>query len=349
MAAGRVLVWPRAMPLNPYFEQLSRGLEERGWAVDDFSYRRALSGRYGVWHIHFPSFPFRNRWLPVALVRTAILSTLLLLAAARGRPIVWTVHNLVNHEPFHPRLEAAFMRLFTRLLTATIDLSESGAARARELYPALRSTRSAIIFHPHYRAVVAPAPSRTVALERIGLPHDAAVILAFGQIRPYKNVLHLIRVFSSMAGDKLRLVVAGAVLDPAYASEIRAAATDPRIVLRLEHVPDQVAAALFGAATLVVAAYREILNSGAALLALSHSRPILVPRKGAMAELRDRAGPDWVAIFDPPLDAADLGAAIVWATESGRAAEADLAQLSPDRIIDAHAALFASSIALRGN
>jgi hypothetical protein len=48
----------------------------------------------------------------------------------------------------------------------------------------------------------------------------------------------------------------------------------------------------------VVLPYRRILNSGAALFALSRNRPILAPRLGTLPELQDEIGPDWVDLYD---------------------------------------------------
>jgi beta-1,4-mannosyltransferase len=41
------------------------------------------------------------------------------------------------------------------------------------------------------------------------------------------------------------------------------------------------------AADLIALPYKEILNSGSAILALSFDRPILVPAAGALAELSE--------------------------------------------------------------
>lgn len=75
--------------------------------------------------------------------------------------------------------------------------------------------------------------------------------------------------------------------------------------MRLRFASDAEVADLFRAATIVVLTYREILNSGSALLALSFDRP--VPAKGAMAELEDRAGAEWGAHRHRGADRADAG------------------------------------------
>ena len=75
------------------------------------------------------------------------------------------------------------------------------------------------------------------------------------------------------------------------------AADDSRIRLRLEYIPDADAASYIRASDMVVLPFREILNSGSAVLALSLDRPVLVPARGAMPELKQFAGAEWVRLY----------------------------------------------------
>jgi beta-1,4-mannosyltransferase len=72
----------------------------------------------------------------------------------------------------------------------------------------------------------------------------------------------------------------------------------------------------FSAADLVVLPYREVLNSGSALLALSCSRPILVPELGAMSELQADYGDAWVQTFSGQIDANILERGLNWASQN---------------------------------
>ena len=73
------------------------------------------------------------------------------------------------------------------------------------------------------------------------------------------------------------------------------------------------------AADLLVFPYRDILNSGSALLGLSFDRPVLVPKLGAMGELQQAIGADWVRTYEGELNAAVLASALEWATTAARA------------------------------
>jgi glycosyltransferase involved in cell wall biosynthesis len=83
--------------------------------------------------------------------------------------------------------------------------------------------------------------------------------------------------------------------------------------LALEHVPDDDIQRYLRAADLVVLPFRDITNSGSALLALSFDRPVLVPALGAMGELQALAGADWVRTYDEDLTPDLLARALDWA------------------------------------
>jgi beta-1,4-mannosyltransferase len=111
-----------------------------------------------------------------------------------------------------------------------------------------------------------------------------------------------------------------------------AAGCDPRVRLQLGHIPADHVQFYFRAADLVALPYRNILNSGAALLALSFSRPVLVPALGAMNELAASIGAEWVNTYPGDLTPRRLGDALVWALGAQRAAEPVLDDLQWDLI-----------------
>jgi beta-1,4-mannosyltransferase len=334
----RILAWPREFELNPVPGMIYDGLERwYGWQVLSFSYRRAVLGRYVIL-VSFPNEPFRNRSKVITVARAALAVFVIGLAKARGKKLVWTVHNVADHEGYHVRLEARFMAWFTRRVDLTIHLSETGRQLIETRYPATAGKSFAIIPHPHYGSSAGQLPPRDEALRKLGLPPDCRLVLAFGVVRRYKNLLALMRAFSGLPGDKLCLLVAGTPLDIALADAIRRSATDPRVMLRLAPVDPDTLAIYFGAASLVVAPYFDILNSGTALLSLTYGRPILVSNRGAMPELRDQVGDDWVRLFDAPLNEMTLGDALAWAARP-RSERPDLARFEPAGVIADYAAV----------
>jgi glycosyltransferase involved in cell wall biosynthesis len=180
----------------------------------------------------------------------------------------------------------------------------------------LKGVPNYVIPHGHYRSEY---PNTVCdARKKLGVSSRARVLLFFGQIRQYKNVPALIRAFRRIQGDVI-LCIAGRPSSEYLATEVaREAAGDPRVRLHLHEVPKERVQLFFRAADLVVLPYRDILNSGTALLSLSFSRPVLVPDRGSMGELRLSTGPEWVRTYTGEIGAATIEEALRWSVNRPR-------------------------------
>jgi len=333
----KILAWPafKNADWNPYTALLYAHLQQRGLQICEFDVRSAIRDRFDVWHLHWPDLRLQYRNPFVAAYKTLGFLLLVELLKARGTRIVWTAHNLTSHDRYHPWLEPLLWAWFPRRVDAVIHLSQTAAAAAADRFPCLRRRPSVVVPHGHYRARYPNTLSRAEARHRLGLPAEATVIAFVGQVRGYKNVPHLIGVFRALPGESLRLDIAGEPLDDTLAREVRAAAgRDDRIRLHLGHVASEQMQDHLRAADIVVLPFARILNSGSAILALSFDVPVLVPNLGAMAELRDLVGADWVSVYDGELTPEVLRRALDWATGTHRDGTAPLGKLEWEAIAE---------------
>ncbi len=322
---------------NPYNAALYTAIRQLGATVGEFTKQRLLFGRWDVVHVHWPDGALNTRHAAVAAVRLLYLVGKLLFAKARGAKIVWTVHNLQAHHPAFPRLERWLWRAFVPLVDGAISLSRSGLALARARFPALAGKAQFVIPHGHYRGCYKNGCSRAEARDRFGLEPARPVVAFVGQIKPYKNVPTLLRAFLDCRADDpgASLLITGKLADPAVAAGLAAHADQPtNVVCRFGHIADDDMQFALNACDLAVFPYREILNSGSAILALSFDRPVLVPAKGAMGELRELIGANWVMTYEGELTGDVLRAALRWATETPRPAPCDLAPLAWETIAE---------------
>lgn len=319
--------------LNPYNALLYSAVTRLGTAVVEVSPRTVLWPRHDVVHIHWPEYLFDAPSLIRALTKS--IATVSILSALRlcGVSIVWTIHNVHGHEQWHPRLAAKMWRWFIRRVDGYIALTPAGRTAALEHYPDLRDRPGFVIPHGHYRGEYPDDVSRWAARAELGLPPNAPVVAFFGAIKPYKNVAALIAGFRRVSDGDWRLLIAGNPKTGALAAEItRAARGDERVKLDLGFVPRERVQFYLRAADLIVFPYRDILNSGSALLALSFDCPILVPERGTMAELRDTVGAEWVRTYGGDLEPETLKGAMAWARTAPRDPEKLLRQLDWDTI-----------------
>ncbi|MCU1408352.1 MAG: hypothetical protein JWM23_432 [Microbacteriaceae bacterium] len=259
-----------------------------------FTWRTALTGRYDVFHVHWPELLVRDDRPVKAFLRRRALGVFLLALRMRRVPIVRTIHNLRPHESGHSAEERALdaidrrTRLFIRL-NPTSPLPDAASTEATVV----------TIPHGHYRdrfhSDAEPVPGRLVH---------------FGLIRPYKGVETLLAAFRALDGPDLRLRIAGRPSGGLGEVIEREQAKDSRVSSVLRFLPDDELVDEVARAELVVLPYRHMHNSGAILVALSLRRPVLVPSSPANAVLADEVGPGWVQQYEGMLTPGILGDAL---------------------------------------
>lgn len=274
-----------------YVDQMTVGAPD-DVDVGYFSWKRALRGDYDVLHLHWPELLLRARTRRKRFVKRQAMRATLFLARRRGTPIVRTVHNVHPHETGGPT-EERLLRAVDRQTAVFIRLNPT-----TELPP---EQKAVTILHGHYRDRFGEHPRS---------PKQAGRILYFGIIRPYKNVEKLIEVYTAEERPGTCLRVVGSP-SPELRERIEdAAASHPHVSARLSFVEDAELVSEITAASLVVLPYAEMHNSGAALVALSLDRSILVPRTPSNAALAEEVGSEWVQMYDGELDGATLESAL---------------------------------------
>lgn len=239
-------------------------------------------------------------------------------------PIVYTRHNIRPHE--RPGLlYGALYRWIEHRVTTRIYLNES-----MENDP----TAGVTILHGDYPG------SANQAVHRVddGGAHHAT-FLFFGLLRRYKGLETLFEAFAETNDSRLRLRVCGSAAEDDYVTELAAlAAADERITFRPSFLTDDELDQEIERADLIVLPYFAIYNSGAAILALSRSRPILAPCGPSTLTLQAEVGEAYVRLFQGPLTAHDLAEAIDVRVDASEAP--DLSRRSWSEICELHDRLY---------
>ena len=324
----RVLAFPKRSDRNPYTSLLYGAVERAGVEVIEFELARCDGASADLLHVHWPDwFLARRNPLVVYGAYRAWVQCLRSLKA-RGAKIVWTAHNATPHERRHAWIQHRFWEQFDAMVDGCLCLSEASVPILRAAHPGLRCP-VAVVPHGHYRDAYPCTIGRDEARRKLGLPSDAFVFVHIGMVRPYKNVPMLVRAFQPLQEDA-RLVVAGEVFDDSLRARIGAEPKNARTIVHLERVEDNDLQTYFRAADLAVFPYRDILNSGSALMALSFDVAVVVPEIGSMPELRAMIGPEWVMTYQGDVTAQVLTDAMRWATTAPRTARAPLDGLDWD-------------------
>jgi len=288
-------------------------MEKLGVLVTGYSRRKLLRESWDVWHLHWPAEYTVNGRNGVYIARRLLWFWLALkVARFKQTKIFWTVHNIWPHERNHPVLERIFWRMFLPNIDGIICLSESGKKELFRAHPQTQSVPTFTIPHGHYRGVYPDAMSKEQARAALDIPADDFVAVFIGQIRPYKGVSRLIRSFVDAQLANSQLLVAGAASESMERELAEASGSSAGVRLALGFVNLRDIQKYLRATDLVILPFTEILNSGSAILALSFDRPILVPASGALAELREIVGSDWVRLYDGEINAGIIASAVQW-------------------------------------
>lgn len=282
-------------PANPYQSELARHLAMLDVHVAaDAQLKeivRALRspGRQpDVVHLHALP-PFRMR--PMAIARLILFWWRVWRLQRAGVKIVWTVHNVIDHESSHPAIDRFLARRAYTIANGVIVHSPAALAEAETQWQVTRRRDVHVIPHGNFIDCYPGNATRAEARVRLQLPEKALVFLFIGNIRPYKGVPALVREFKAIATSEMRLVIAGEILSRDLRTEIETAIDgDDRIRFRAEFLPDSEVQVHLAAADVVVFPYTKALTSGALILAMSFGCACIAPRMGAIADTLDPDG-----------------------------------------------------------
>lgn len=278
---------------NSYTESLYAAVRRRGIEVEAGIWAgRWLFEHVGpgdTLHLHWPSFLYYH---PTSRVRSLIsllrFFAICMLLRLRGVRIVWTAHNLYPHDG----AKSEWMhRLARRFLIRVADrIFVHGRTAAAIVRQEFNVSDDVLRIIPHGNWIGQPYPNTTssdAARRSLGVPGSAYVFLFVGLCKPYKGLEALIDAMAAQ-GPGAFLLIAGKFPSPEYQEAIvaRAEQVGTRLIsIQPGYVEDSHMQLFLNAADAVVLPYREILTSGAAVLAMSFGRPVIAPRLGSLVDL----------------------------------------------------------------
>lgn len=296
----KAVVFPDYTGTNPYQRELATSLEARGVDVrlveshGPFTPLAAVAthGLPDVVHVHWLHPLLRGSGPATSVLKSVLTLVQLALLRVLDVRLVWTVHNVTEHEETSPRVEVVFRHLIGRICDVMITHCPAATAEVFETYrlPDDLRARSYVVEHGHYIDSYENRIDRPTARNRLALD-EGQTILYFGRVSEYKNVTGLVESFRRLEDPTLNLVIAGSPADDKLGDRIRGmAAADDRIETSLEFVPEDDVQVYFNAADVVVVPFRQVLSSGSVVLAMSFGRAVLVPSAGCVPALLADAG-----------------------------------------------------------
>lgn len=302
MGTRHILVFP-LIAENPYQSLLYRALESYGYTAGEgelkLHWLARNRRRARVLHFHWPQpwYTYRRRGGPLTWIKLALFAGRLWGARALGYRIAWTIHEVYPLNPAPAWVDRMGSRILARasdvLLTNDEETAALGAAELGD--PRAPIT---VVPHPAYLDAYPAGRDRAAVRAELGVPGSAFLFLLFGHVTAYKRIDLFVEAFRAVADENAYLLVAGLDQHQATADDLRAAAaSDPRLKVRLEFIPDDRVAELFGACDAAIAPRQDGGTSGALVLALSLGVPVVAA--DVPTYRRVTAGENAAWLYDP--------------------------------------------------
>src|SRR4051794_6089240 len=182
---------------NPYLSLLYSEIQNiKGEeCIYQFSFKNIIRRSYNIAHVHWPESNKLNKGFFKVVMYSIGFNLVMLYAKIKGAKVVWTVHNLSPHEKRWPLIQRLHFSIFTRLVDGFIVMNNFTKNAIEELYPALKKKKHAYIRHGHYKDYYENHNNQLTARAELHINESAVVGLFFGQIREYKGIEQLIKVF----------------------------------------------------------------------------------------------------------------------------------------------------------
>ena len=303
MRSYRIIHIPSYQTGNPYQRLLLDNLKRfrldvrHGRIIEFFSmvnisvlFNVIRNFRVDIIHLHWlHPFLIGNSRVKT-IVKSLLFISQLLIVKIFGIKLVWTVHNLKNHENRYTELELLFSRILAQFADAIIAHCEAAKHDIQRVFNVRRKDKIVVIPHGSYSNVYKNTISQEEARNRLDLSPTDLTFLHLGQIRPYKGLLELIESFQKLDGSYTKLIIAGRPRPQLVEFLRKKAEGDSNIRLILRFIPDDELQIYMNAADVLVFPYRDILTSGGVILAMSFGRAIIAPRLGCIPDVLGDSG-----------------------------------------------------------
>ena len=200
------------------------------------------------------------------------------------------MHNLKNHENIFIEIEIFFSRIIAILADAIIAHCKASRSEIIKLFK-LNKDKIFVIPHGNYLKVYREKLTRQESREKLNLEDADFAFLFLGLIRPYKGIVDLIESFQKINDQSVKLIIAGRVQGKELVDSLKKkAAFNNSIFLEFHYIDDDEIEIYMKAADVMVLPYRDIINSGSAILGMSFGKAIIAPRLGCIPEILDSSG-----------------------------------------------------------
>jgi len=293
MKERNVLVLP-CYKFNPYSFLFVSSLKKCGldiqcvdetsiWALPKMILKRK---KPHILHLHWQHSFLLSQTKSRTIVKSFFFILEILLLKMFGVRLVWTVHNIHNHEKQFVDIEIFFCKLLAKAAARIIVHSQSAGQEVINAFKLSNKEKIHVIPHANYIDYYPNTIKKPGARKKLDISGEKFVLLSLGRIRSYKGIKSLVSGFIRFDNQDSLLILAGLPHSTEDQQEIHnLVKSAENIRFYSSYIADDEIQVFMNAADAVVLPYENILTSGAAILAMSFAKPVITPAHPFMIEV----------------------------------------------------------------
>ena len=214
----------------------------------------------------------------------------------KGGKFIWTIHNIL---PYNASFENEEVKLRKEIIKRADKIhihSSAALTKVEGMFP-ISKDKSVIINHGNYIGVYPNKKDRENSKRKLGIDKNDFVFLYFGQIRPNKGLSNMIKTFHDITNEEknIKLIIAGKPKPPLKSGDLKILVQNNRnIILHEKYIKNRDIQSYFNASDIVILPFENVLTSGSVMLALSFSRPVIVPNIDTLREVIKDSYNGWI-------------------------------------------------------
>lgn len=289
----RVLMYPAAEQ-NPYLLVMRDNMERLGARVtmlhdldsSELIRQAPLNDVLHVFNIEEYRSPFSSEDLLQRSSRISKRIGRMWIAKRMGLKIFWTLYNEPRNLSSSDWLEKNGRMMMYQLADRIVAPSRATRRLIREHYPKFPSEKVLLMPHHNFGDYFPKQVRRWRAHKHLGIKPKGRVFICFGGIHPYKGLTDIIPLFGKHPLRDHTLIVAGNPSNKHYATTIEGLCSRyDNVHAFLRFIPPDEVQYYMHAADVFVMPYKDVLNSGSTMLALSFGKPLVAPTVGMIPEI----------------------------------------------------------------
>ena len=294
----KILHMPDGSKENPYQKILKEFLEKEGLEIIVESGRgffKILNAfkkfKPCVLHLHWIHFyiiSFKKNMILSFIKGINFLIQIFYLKIFKKIKIVYTVHNLLNHERIHFLWEFIINFIVIRFFDYYIVHCEEAKSLFIKKYkiPKNKFSKIHVIPHGNYINCYPNNISKFEARKKLRLKENDFVFLFHGFIRKYKGVEKIIDAFKDLEIENKKLLIVGKIVDIKEEKKIKEKIKNLKEVYLFPYfVKEEELQIFYNSADVVVFSFKDILTSGSVICAMGFKKPLILPYFGCLKEI----------------------------------------------------------------